>query len=81
MFKINPFISSLKTNCPPLSELDGIYKRAISNLPPDTRREYCERVINRVQFEMGQAKCRDEIKRLKQLKRAAKLEMAALPLG
>lgn len=81
MFKINPFLSSLKTSCPPLSELDGIYKKAISDLPPATRREYCERVINRVQFEIGQARCRDEIKRLRQLKKAAKLEMATLPLG
>ncbi|MEH6678898.1 MAG: hypothetical protein V7724_00045 [Sediminicola sp.] len=78
MFRLKPFLSSQKNPRPSLTELDGIYKRAISDLPPKTRKEYCERLVHRAQFEIKHCECKNEIKQLKLLKKAAIEEMAVL---
>lgn len=59
-------------------ELDGIYKKAISQLPIKEQKEYCERLISRTAFEIKHAKCKYEIQQLKELSRAAKSEISNL---
>ncbi len=64
-----------KSKCPSLSELDAIYKKAISQLSVDAKEEYCQRLIRRAKYEIGEAKCNNEIQKLKQLMRSAKKEL------
>jgi len=69
-----PFLSK----DPSLHELDVIYKKAISQLPINEQKEYCERLLNRTAFELKRAKCKYEIQQLKELSRAAKAEISNL---
>jgi hypothetical protein len=59
----------------PLTELDGLYRQAISQLPVCIRIEYCERLISRTEFQLRQTGCRAEIGELKLILKAAKTEI------
>ena len=63
---------------PSLYEMDGIYKKVISQLPINEQKEYCKRLISRTAFELKRTKCKYEIQHLKELSRAAKSEISNL---
>ncbi len=63
---------------PDLTELDVLYQKAISGLSVCSKRDYCQRLVHRVEFELKDAKCRKEILRLRTLRRAAKKKIYEL---
>lgn len=81
MIRSLPFLHLSEPKCPPLVELDGLYQSAISELPVCTKRDYCERLIRRTEFELTQAKCKKEIRTLKTLRNAAKNEIYKLDVS
>lgn len=66
------------SNCSPLGDLDDIYANAICQLPITTKREYCQRLIQKIKFELKTASCRQKKQRLKQMIRSATLEISKL---
>ena len=66
------------SNCSPLCDLDDIYASAISQLPVRTRKEYCQRLIKRIKFELKTASCRQKKQQLKNIIESATLEISKL---
>lgn len=54
-----------KRNKKTLSDIDEVYKNMISDLSKNQRIEYCERYIERINYELKISKTTDENKRLK----------------
>lgn len=76
MIKPLRFLFATKPDCPALSELDEVYKEAISQLPDCTKKEYCKRLLSRTEFDLRNIKCDKRIKHLKKLAEAAKKEIS-----
>ncbi|ASV28996.1 hypothetical protein [Maribacter cobaltidurans] len=66
------------SSCSPLGDLDDIYACAISQLPIRTRKEYCQRLIKRIKFELKTASCRQKKQQLKKIIESATLEISKL---
>lgn len=73
-----PSLFTPKSKCPPLSEVDTIYQQAISHLSINTRLEYCERLLSRIEFDLQNTKCPKEIDSYKELRTATKMELTKL---
>lgn len=69
MMKPLHFLFSIKPKCPFLCELDLTYKKAISLLPETTRKEYCERLLNRTEFDLQNPIFIKDIEKLNILKK------------
>ncbi len=65
---------NLKPDCPSLSDLDSLYQEAISELPIPAKKEYCERLISRAEYELQHTSCPEEIHKWKLLLRSARKE-------
>ncbi|WP_419212633.1 hypothetical protein ACNR9Q_00555 [Maribacter sp. X9] len=78
MIKKLRFFRSKAPSCSPLVELDEIYSKAICQLPITTRREYCQRLIKRIKFELKTASCRQKKNSMKQIIKSATLEISKL---
>ncbi|ASV29298.1 hypothetical protein CJ263_03155 [Maribacter cobaltidurans] len=61
-----------------MGDVDDIYANAICQLPLTTRREYCQRLIKRIKFELKTASCRQKKQQLKQMIKSATLEISKL---
>lgn len=61
-----------------MGDLDDNYTSAISQLPFTTRKEYCQRLIKRIKFELKTASCGQRKQRMKQISKSANLEISKL---
>ena len=72
------FFKVKTANCSPLGDLDDIYANAVCELPITARREYCQRLIKRIKFELKTASSRQRKQRLKKMIKSATLEISKL---
>ncbi len=72
------FFRLKSSNCSPLGDLDNIYANAVCQLPNTKRREYCQRLINRVKFDLKTVTCRNKKRQLRQMIKSAALEISKL---
>jgi len=78
MLKKIRLLFTKKSSCPPLEALDAIYSTAISQLPIASRREYCQRLISRTEYECKTTKCKNDLKRLEQMLQSANMKISEL---
>ncbi len=78
MFKKFRFLFNQNSKCPALKEVDSIYNSAFSQLPIFIRKEYCERLIDKSTYEMKQTKCKEEMKKIQVVIKAAEKEITSL---
>jgi hypothetical protein len=72
----NKILSRLKP--PELGYIDHFYKRVVSELAHDARRQYCINLIGRVKADLSLCNCPEKTRMLQQLLRAAKAEIRHL---
>jgi hypothetical protein len=61
-----------------LSELDGLYREAISCLATDIRMAYCQRLVDRIKYDLENTTEKAKRKTLQQLLRVAEREICML---
>jgi hypothetical protein len=67
-----------KTSPKKLGCLDTFYKVTVSQLCREARRQYCINLIGRLEHDLRQRNCRDEIRDIRQYLLAAKAELKKL---
>jgi hypothetical protein len=68
----------LKTYPKKLGCLDPFYKVTVSELSKEARRQYCINLIGRLDHDLRQSNCQDEIREIRQYILAAKAELKKL---
>lgn len=77
-FKKLSLFKTKNTHCPLLEDLDSLYGNSISQLPIRSRRQYCQRLIERAKFDLCSAHCKERKKQLQQLITSATTEIFTL---
>ena len=73
-----PFLNFYRTVDPDLHGLDAFYNSTVSQLGRKAKRQYCVNLIGRLQADLQESQCRQDMRHIKQWLRAARSEMAKL---
>jgi|GEM_PF-4051780 hypothetical protein len=69
-----------KPDCPPLCQMDQLYKHTISKLPINEKIAYCERLIDSARFQLAHTCPKKDLGHFKNLLSAAESELLQLRL-
>ncbi|RIV46034.1 hypothetical protein [Flagellimonas pelagia] len=67
-----------KPDCPPLCQLDQLYKHTISKLPINEKIAYCERLLESSRFQLSHSCPKKDLGHFKNLVLAAEAELQQL---